>query len=112
MATTPEGRVKKRLDLMLKTARVWFYSPQAGPYGRAGIPDRIAIVEGLFVGIECKADKSKKPTRLQIQCMEQIERAGGKCFVVYDDETIQNVREYIDARRRGKESTATEAEEP
>lgn len=95
MATTPEGRIKKRLDTMLKSEGVWFYSPQAGPFGAAGIPDRVAVVAGMFVGIECKADKTKKPTKLQQACMKQIEQAGGKCFVVYDVDTIEEVRTWI-----------------
>lgn len=96
MATTPEGKIKNKLDKILKRAGVWYFSPQAGPFGRAGIPDRIAIVGGRFIGIECKADASKKPTALQMQCMEQIEKAGGKCFVVYDDNSLDVVRKYIE----------------
>lgn len=95
MATTPEGKIKRKLDKMLKAHGVWMYSPQAGPFGRAGIPDRIAIVAGRFVGIECKADKTKKPTPLQVKAMDDIEAAGGKCFLVYDDETIDEVQEFI-----------------
>lgn len=84
-----------RLDKMLHEEKVWFYSPQAGPFGRSGVPDRVAIVKGQFVGIEAKADQTKKPTKLQQHCMKQIEAAGGKCFVVYDNATIEQVREYI-----------------
>jgi len=100
MATTPEGKIKKKLDKMLKEEKVWFYSPQAGPFGRAGIPDRVAIVEGLFVGIECKADKTKKPTDLQRKAMLDIEAAGGACFLAYDDDTIDTVRTFIRRYRR------------
>lgn len=111
MATTPEGRIKKRLDAMLKAEGVWFYSPQAGPYGRAGIPDRIAIVGGLFVGVECKADKTKRPTALQRKAMEDINNAGGQSFVVFDDETIEAVRQFIrktlDVRRKEPEGGCT-----
>jgi len=112
MATTPEGRIKARLDKMLKAEGIWFYSPQAGPFGVAGIPDRVACVFGHFVGIECKADKTKKPTALQMKCMRDIEQAGGKCFVAYDDETIEAVREYIRARNSKGQGAGTEAEEP
>ena len=93
--STPEGKVKQKLDKALKQLGVWFYSPQAGPFGKAGIPDRVAIVRGRFVGIECKADKSKKPTALQTKTMKEIEMNGGKCFLVYDKETIQEVITYI-----------------
>ena len=116
MATTPEGKIKRRLDKMLNAEGVWFYSPQAGPFGVAGIPDRVCIVEGQFVGVEAKADKTKKPTALQMKCMRDIEQAGGKCFVVYDDDTITQVRDYILEKRsagntQGK-SPSTKGQEP
>ena len=102
MGTTPEGKVKKKLDTMLKSKRdVWYFPPQAGPFGRSGVPDRIACVAGQLIGIEAKADASKKPTAMQQQCMDKIEAAGGKCFLVYDEATIQEVEEYIDAIRMG-----------
>ena len=96
MSNTPEGKIKRKLDKKLKELGVWFYSPQSGPFGKAGIPDRVAIVEGKFVGIECKADKTKKPTALQTETMEDIEMNGGKCFLVYSEETIQEVVDYIE----------------
>ena len=99
MSSTPEGKIKRKLDKMLKSENIWYYSPQAGPFGRAGIPDRVAIVDGRFVGIECKADRTKKPTALQLSCMKQIEDAGGKSIVAFDDETIAEVRTYINASR-------------
>jgi hypothetical protein len=105
--STPEGKVKARVDRMLTQLGVWFFSPQAGPYGQAGIPDRIACVDGQFVGIEVKADRTKKPTRLQVQCMEKIEASGGRCFVVFDDASLDTARLYImevlgAGRRTGK----------
>lgn len=101
---SPEGRVKAKLDKMLKAEGVWFYSPQAGPFGVAGIPDRVCVVRGQFIGIECKADKTKKPTALQTKCMGDIERAGGKCFVAYDEATIAAVQQYIREKRDDKPS--------
>ena len=92
---TPEGKVKAKVDRLLRQHGVWFFSPQAGPYGRAGIPDRIACVDGHFVGIEVKADRTCKPTALQLQCMELIEASGGQCFVVYDDATLEELKVYI-----------------
>jgi hypothetical protein len=85
------------LDRRLKKLgpSVWRYSPQAGPHGAAGVPDRIVCAGGKFFGIECKADRTKKPTRLQAKCMEKIEEAGGECFVVYDEQTINQAIERI-----------------
>jgi hypothetical protein len=98
-ASTPEGRIKARLSARLKADKVWYFCPQSGIYGAAGIPDFIAIAGGQFIGIECKADGSKKPTALQVLRMKQIEDAGGKCFVVYDDETIETVMLWIRFRK-------------
>lgn len=99
-ATTPENKVKRKLDRMLKAEAVWFFSPQSGPYGVSGIPDRILCLEGLFVGVECKADRTKKPTALQELRRDEIVNAGGKWFLVYDDATIGVVREFIASYRR------------
>lgn len=91
---------------MLKGEKVWYFSPQAGPYGQAGIPDRIGVLTGLFFAVECKADATKKMTALQELCKEKIEAAGGKFFLVYDKATIEEVRQWIvSTRSRRQEGT-------
>ncbi|MCG3773745.1 MAG: hypothetical protein JW395_0559 [Nitrospira sp.] len=92
---TPEGTIKAKVDRMLKPLGVWRYSPQAGIYGTSGIPDRLVLARGHLIGIEVKADKTKKPTRLQVHAMQEIERNGGRCFVIYDDATLEEARVYI-----------------
>ena len=98
MGMTPEGRIKHKLDRALKALGVWYFKPASGAFGRSGIPDYILCVRGHLVGIETKADKTKKPTDLQAQCMKKIEEAGGKCFVVYDEATLKLVEEYVEDR--------------
>lgn len=92
---TPEGTVKGKLDRRLKKLGVWFYSPQAGPHGQAGIPDRVLIVHGLFVGVECKRGAKHGLTELQKAQRQRILDAGGKYFVVYDDDTMNKLLEWI-----------------
>ena len=96
MATTPEGKIKKRLDKVLKelakAGPLWVYSPQAGPFGKAGVPDRLVLANGQLIGAECKANAYKKPTALQEREMEKIEAAGGICYLVFDDAGIEAVR--------------------
>jgi len=94
-AMTPEGKVKKKLTEMLKKHSIWYFFPPANGMGRAGIPDVIAIVNGIFVGIECKADEKKQPTALQMVCAKQIREAGGYWFLVYDDFTTTQVEQWI-----------------
>lgn len=94
MALTPEGKIKKKLDAMLKTfaPELWFFSPQSGIYGRSGVPDRIACYFGRFYGIECKAGTSYDMTDLQVQCMQKILAAKGQHYVVSDDRSIDVLR--------------------
>jgi hypothetical protein len=101
MASTPEGKVKKKLDAMLKefAPELWFYSPQSGIYGRSGVPDRIACIYGWFYGIECKRDRVHEMTELQGQCRDKIMAAGGKHFVVYDDKGVEQLRTHIIAMK-------------
>lgn len=102
MAMTPEGRVKLQVDKMLKEfePELWFYSPQAGIYGKSGVPDRMACMYGLLIGIECKRDDKHPPTDLQIATMKAMSRAGAKCFVVSGgDASLNTVREYLIAMK-------------
>ncbi len=94
-AMTPEGKIKKKLTDMLKHEKVWYFLPAANGMGRAGIPDVIAIVEGQFIGIECKADAAKKPTALQIECAKQIRNAGGYWFLIFDDYSTADLQTWI-----------------
>jgi hypothetical protein len=88
MATTPEGRVKKKVTDMLKKHKVWYYMPVSGGFGSHGIPDFVGCVRGRFIGIECKADANKKLTPLQMAVRNEIENAFGLYFVVYDDASL------------------------
>jgi len=98
MGMTPEGKIKKKLDKMLKSKEYLFsFPPQAGPFGSAGIPDRVVCCQGKFLGVECKADAKKPLTGLQLRAMRMIEAAGGAFFLVYDDVTIAEVEAWIDA---------------
>lgn len=95
-AMTPEGRVKNKVVAALKKRGVWYFFPAANGMGRAGIPDIIAIVNGVFVGVEVKADKTKKPTQLQARCGQAIQAAGGRWFLVCDADSCAALEQYID----------------
>lgn len=92
---TPEGKIKKKLTDALKSEGIWYFFPASNGMGKAGIPDVVCIVEGHFVGIECKADEKKKPTALQLRCAREIREAGGYWFLAYDDYSIAEVAKWI-----------------
>lgn len=81
MAQTPEKRVKTRVESVLKSEGAYYFFPATHGYGRSGVPDIIACVNGRFLAIECKAG-GNKPTALQVREIENIRSAGGVAVVV------------------------------
>jgi len=81
MAKTPEGKVKDRVVAALKDAGAYYFFPATHGFGRSGVPDVVACINGRFLGIECKAG-TNKPTALQVRELERIRLAGGVAVVV------------------------------
>ena len=100
MAKTPEKVVKDKVASILKDEGVYYFMPPANGFGRSGIPDIVACVNGLFLAIECKAG-TNKPTALQVREIETIRRNNGVAVVV-NEENWDMVRELI---RKLKAST-------
>ena len=97
-ALTPEGKVKRKVVELLKKHDVWYFFPASNGFGKAGIPDIIAIAKGKFIGIEVKADKTKKPTVLQVKCGEEIQRADGWWFLVYDADSLYSLEQALEEK--------------
>jgi Holliday junction resolvase len=90
MAQTPEKRVKTKVEAVLKNEGAYYFFPATHGYGRSGVPDIIACVNGRFLAIECKAG-GNKPTALQTREIENIRLAGGVA-VVANEENWDEVR--------------------
>lgn len=97
-AMTPEGKVKRKVVEVLKKHDVWYFFPANNGFGKSGIPDIIAIVDGHFVGVEVKS-ATGKPTELQKICGKQIEKAGGTWMVVSDAVTLEALEAVIENRK-------------
>lgn len=80
---TPESAVKKRIAKVLKAEGVWYCMPIGGAYTKAGVPDYLCCVSGIFLAIEAKAGKGKL-TALQEREAGLITTAGGY-WVLVDD---------------------------
>ena len=89
MATTPEGKVKKKVADYLKKIGAYYFYPATGGYGRSGVPDIVGCYKGKFFGIECKAGKNT-PTALQENELKRIVQAGGIATVTNED-TIRSL---------------------
>lgn len=99
MAQTPEGKIKALVTKELKALGIWYFFPGNNGFGKSGIPDIIAIVDGRFVGIECKSDPSKQPTALQVKCGEEIKAAGGSWILVRCKDDVNLVNKLKQADR-------------
>lgn len=82
--STPEKKVKDKVKRVLAACGIYYFMPATHGYGSSGVPDIIACRDGLFIGIECKANGGK-PTTLQLKNLGDIVAAGGVGIVV--DET-------------------------
>jgi Holliday junction resolvase len=81
MAKTPEAKVKDQVVAALKKVGAYHFFPATHGFGRSGVPDIVACVNGHFLGIECKAG-TNKPTALQVREIEHIRANGGTAVVV------------------------------
>lgn len=90
MAQTPEGKVKAKIKLYLKTLPdCWFYMPVQNGMGVVGIPDIIAVIKGRFVAIETKAPgKESNVTPNQRATLDNILSANGLALVASDVPTV------------------------
>lgn len=84
MAATPEKRVKDKVVAILKQEGAYYFFPATHGFGRSGVPDIVACVDGRFLGIECKAGKNKI-TALQARELQSIRAANGVAVVVNEE---------------------------
>lgn len=87
MKNTPENQVKREIKDWL-TINGWFHFPVTQGLGSyPGIPDRIAIKNGIVLFIECKAEKGKL-SQNQIQFAIDVKKHGGDYVLAYGYEDI------------------------
>ena len=80
MANTPEAKVKTAVRKMLNAFDIYHFMPPANGFGRAGIPDIVACMDGHFIAIECKAGKGTT-TALQDRELNAILNHGGTVYI-------------------------------
>jgi Holliday junction resolvase len=93
MAATPEKRVKDKVVAILKSEDAYYFFPATHGYGRSGVPDIVACVNGKFLAIECKAG-SNKTTALQNRELTAIINAKGVAVII-NEENWETVRPLV-----------------
>jgi|SRR5215831_30123 len=99
MARQPEARLVAHVLLRLtENVGGYFVKIHGSPYQRAGLPDILGCVEGLFFGLEVKLP-GEKPTPLQEYEMKAIRTLGkGHAAVVTSPEQAVSLVKHALAR--------------
>lgn len=83
----------------------WLLKVHGGPYQRAGVPDLILCIDGLFIGLEVKHQKPgeselaarERTTPLQRAEIRKINAAGGwACTVLDPDGALQAIERALE----------------
>lgn len=87
---------------------IWYYSPMAGQFGNAGVPDHLYLWKGIFIVIEAKVE-GNSPTALQWKHLKHIARQGGVAAVVTGKDLDKMVKIRNTILARIKDGTQTPA---
>lgn len=82
---TPEGKIKEHVKKLLRLHDAYWHCPVQNGMGAPSL-DFVCCHMGRYFAIETKAPGGK-PTSRQQNTMLQIERAGGRTFVIDGDYT-------------------------
>jgi hypothetical protein len=89
MASTPEAKVKRKLSKLLGFHNVNYFMPVQSGYGMPAL-DYICCHKGRYFQIETKAASGVMTPR-QTQIARMVEQAGGKAFLINEDETTWTI---------------------
>ena len=86
-----QDKIIKHIRELIPSAFVW--KAAAGPYGRQGIPDVCAVINGRYYGFEVKRPLIGILSEIQEQTINQVKAAGGRAYVVsYPAEVTEILR--------------------
>jgi len=95
MATTPEGKVKAKINRLLDSYKdLYRFMPVPMQYQAAAL-DYFVCYVGRFIAIEAKRE-GKDLTPAQKFCRKRIEEAGGLVFRVSNDEELSALKAVLD----------------
>lgn len=88
-----EKQFEQKVKQFLKDQGCWVLKTWSNGIQREGVPDLLVCCEGVFVGVELKAENGH-PSALQLWNIEQIRAAGGVAIVLYPDQ-FENFKHMI-----------------
>lgn len=98
----PEKDVKEKVNRFLKKWVPCFSFFYSAYYGVAGIPDKIVVQDGKFIGIELKKTpvdpdgKTIQPSPAQVLCHKKLIENGAVVIVVNEHDPIAQLKREFD----------------
>jgi hypothetical protein len=96
---TPEGKVKAKVRKLLDNYGAYYFQPVQMGMGAAGLDFHCMLAGARAFFVETKA-LGKQPTLRQQLMIEKLEHMGAKVFVIDDDVTLQELKEWLDEHSR------------
>jgi|SRR5215475_269724 len=97
---TPEGRIKARIDVMLKARDdTWWFKPVQHGMGTRAL-DYVGCTSGYFWAVEAKAP-GKEPDNYQRITIKQMLEAGAKVFKISSDDGLTAFNRWINGVNDG-----------
>lgn len=92
---TPEGRIKKLVTSVLKTApgSIYYYMPVPNGFGESSL-DYLGGYYGHFFAVETKKPGGE-PTNRQNQIISRMRAAGCKVFVIDGPDGVEELRLWL-----------------
>lgn len=91
--STPEGKVKSRVDAILAKYTNVLINPTTKGYGKSGAADKIICMNGQFIAIEVKSTQAvgikKYPTKLQYRFLANVIRNRGRVAIINETNVDQ-----------------------
>ena len=95
---------ENKVKAYLKSKGCWVLKTWGNSIQRSGVPDLICCVNGLFVGIELKAETGK-PSELQLWNISEIRKAGGVAMVLYPKDFDGFVKQMNELFKKGEKTS-------
>lgn len=90
---TPEGKMKARVDKLLRAAETYCLKPVQNGMGAPAL-DYHGCHKGQAFFIETKAP-GKHPTARQVNTMKKVTAAGGSVLVISDDSDLEELQAWL-----------------
>lgn len=90
---TPEGKVKNKVKEILKAFNAYWHCPVQNGMGAPSL-DFVCCSNGYFFAIETKAG-NKQPTPRQESTIADMNKAGGKTFVINELTGKQELEDWL-----------------